>query len=627
MSKDRTKRSSPGARKARPQLFPPFGKATAEETRRFHLLLLLAAVVYCLSLNLVTIGDTDDQLMLTSAISFSETGKFLVPSRFATKEFHGFLFGAATASGEVYSKYPPGYSLVLLLFLPPAALAGKLFGSIGPEIVLSLPSVLALLATMLLIWRASLRLGYGAPVARLLALAYGLGSFAWGYAGTNYNEPYQALCAAAAFYGLLAMQQEPGHWRAYALAGGLALGFGILLRPYFGILAPAMVLGAFFLGHRELGLRGASFRAALFASPALIASAYLLGTNLVIFGSAANFGYKNEFFDTPFLTGFYGLLLGPRKGLLWFFPLAAIVPWSAWKLARSGRAWEVAVLSAATASQIFLISKWWGFESGRAWGDRLILAIVPFVVLLAGGIARSPRARKVAWTLVILGVAVNSLGILVNRMAYELIHQSAAVPRVAGEPRTGQLPGHLWLLAVEAGRPWYRPAESNPLWKKPPWIRKYPQSVPPPYRDAGNPILNPWPLRLSLPETEWKRREYGYQRSLLEVAIMRYEQGNLQRSLALLDRGLALNPRSAEFLAAKGMVLLRGGDTARALGFFDRSIQISPQYDLGLYGRGIIMEATGNYGAARDAYLRLLAAPEGQLDHEEVRERLAKLPK
>ena len=614
-------------KKSRLQLFPSFGKATAEETRRFHLFLLLAAVVYCLTLNSVPIGDTDDQLMLTSAFSFSETGKFLVPSRFATKEFHGFLFGAATASGEVYSKYPPGYSLVLLLFLPPAALAGKLFGSIGPEIVLSLPSILALLAAMLLIWRASLRLGYGAPVARLLVLAYGLGSYAWGYAGTNYNEPYQALCAAAAFYSLLAMQQEPRHWRAYALAGGFALGFGILLRPYFGILAPAMVLGAFFLWHRELGFRGASFRAAFFATPALIASAYLLATNLVIFGNATNFGYKNEFFDTPFLTGLYGLVFGPRKGLLWFFPLAAIVPWSAWKLARSGRLWAVAVLSAATASQILLISKWWGFESGRAWGDRLILAVVPFVVLLAGGIARSPRAKKAAWTLVILGIAINSLGVLINRMAYVLIEQSAGVPRVAGEPRTGQLPGHLWLLAVEAGRPLYGPEENNPLWKNPPWIHKYPQCVPQPYRDAENPILNPWPLRVSLPETKWKRREYGYQRSLLEVAIMRYEQGNLQRSLALIDRGLALHPQSAEFMAAKGMVFLTSGDTPRALGFFDRSIQINPLYDLGLYGRGIIMEAAGNYPAARDAYLRIIAAPEGQLDREEVRNRLAKLPK
>ena len=274
-----------------------------------------------------------------------------------------------------------------------------------------------------------------------------------------------------------------------------------------------------------------------------------------------------------------------------------------------------------------MISKWWGFESGRAWGDRLILAVVPFVVLLAGGIARSARAKKAAWVLLILGIMINSLGVLVDRMAYVLIQQSAGVPWIEREPRTGQLPGHLWLLAVEAGRPFYGSEGNSPLWKKPPWIYKYPEHVTPPYQDAGNPILNPWPLRLSLPETKWKRREYGYQRSLLEIAIMRYEQGNLERALALLDRGLALNPQSAEFLAAKGMVFLTAGDSTRALGFFDRSIQVNPLYDLGLYGRGIIMEAAGNYAAARDAYLRLLAAPEGQLDREEVRNRLAKLPR
>jgi hypothetical protein len=626
MGKDGKRKGKATKGKAARCLLPPFSLADSEERRRFHRLLLLVAVIYCLTFSTVPMGDTDDQLMLTSAFSFTEMGKFLAPSRFATKEFHGFLFGAATSTGEVYSKYPPGYAIVLLVFLPLAGLAARLFGSVGAEVVLSLPSVVALLGTAALVWRASLRLGYGTATARLLALAFALGSFAWGYTGTNYNEPYQALCAAAAFYGLLAALQEPRHWSLYTLTGGFALGYGILLRPYFAILAPVLVLGALAGWLRAVPWRGAFLRATLYAAPALLASLYLLAVNLVLFGNSADFGYRNEAFTTPFLTGLSGLLVNPRKGLIWFFPLTLLVPWSAWRLARDGKRWAVVVLSAACAAQVLLISKWWGFESGRAWGDRLILAIVPFVALLAGGIAHSARARRVAVILVGLGIAVNSLGVLINRIAYVKILASAHLPPAEKQMTTGQLPGHLWLLSVAATGPVLGAEEANPLWKRPPWIGAYPECVPAPHRDAMNPMVNPWPLRLFLPASKWQRKELGYMRSLLEIAIMRYEQKNPQRALELLDRGLALQGSSADFLAAKGMIILTTGDPGRALGYFDRSIQADPNYDLGLYGRGVSMEALGNYGAARESYQRLLAAPPGMLDRKEVQMRLDKLP-
>jgi hypothetical protein len=609
------------------RLLPPFSLAKGDELRRFHRLLLLVAVIYCLTFSSVPMGDTDDQLMLTSAFSFTEMGKFLAPSRFATKEFHGFFFGAATAAGEVYSKYPPGYSLVLIVFLPLAGMAARLFGSVGAEVALSFPSIVALLGTAALIWRASLRLGYGAATARLLALAFSLGSYAWGYTGTNYNEPYQALCAAAAFYCLLAALQEPRYWGIYTLIGGFALGYGILLRPYFAVLAPVLVLGALAGWLRELPLRKAFLRATLYAVPALLASLYSLAVNLVLFGNSTDFGYRNEAFSAPFFTGLSGLLVNPRKGLIWFFPLTVLVPWSAWLLAQKGKQWAVFVLSAACAAQILLISKWWGFESGRAWGDRLILAIVPYVALLAGGLVHSARARKVAIILVGLGIAVNSPGVLINRIAYEEILAGANLPPGFHRITTGQLPGHFWLLGVAATAPVLGTEEANPLWKRPPWIVACPGCVPAPHRDAMNPIVNPWPLRLALPASKWRRKENGYLRSLLEIAIMRYEQKNLPRALELLDRGLALEGRSAHFLAAKGMIFLTTGDPGRALGFFDRSIQADPDHDLGLYGRGVSMEALGNYGAARESYERLLAAPPGTLDRKEVQSRLEKLPK
>ena len=68
-------------------------------------------------------------------------------------------------------------------------------------------------------------------------------------------------------------------------------------------------------------------------------------------------------------------------------------------------------------------------------------------------------------------------------------------------------------------------------------------------------------------------------------------------------------------------------DLSRALHFFDRSLQSDPGYDMGLYGRGLVLEALGNTAAAREAYARLLASPSNTLDVREIRSRLERLPK
>jgi hypothetical protein len=253
--------------------------------------------------------------------------------------------------------------------------------------------------------------------------------------------------------------------------------------------------------------------------------------------------------------------------------------------------------------------------------------VLPFVVLLAGSLALSRTARRTAWALVILGIAKNSLGVLINRMAFEKIAISAKLPRRAHLASSGQLPGHLWLLCVSATTPVSGHEESSPFWKSPPWIGYYPQCVPPPYRDSQDPIWNPWPVRVSLPAAKWTRKENGYMRGLLELAIMRIELRNPRRALELLDRGLALNGRSPEFLAAKGMVFLTQGDVAGAFAYFDRSVQADPEYDLGLFGKGLSLEAMGNNAAARESYLRVLAAPQGTLDKKEVQARMDRLPR
>jgi len=621
MSKTRKRKASKSERR----LLPAFSLAHGEENRQFRKFLLILFVIYCLSFSTVPFTDTDDQLMLTSAAGFLEMGKFVAPSRFAAKDFGGFQFGKASASGAVYSKYPFGYPLILVLFLPLAGILNHAFGPVAAEVVLSFPSALLLIATTIIVWRSSLRLGLGLWTARLLALAFGLGSFAWGFVGTNYSEPAQAFMAAAAFYCLLAARQEPTFWKIYTLIGGAALGYGILVRPVFALIAPILVLGALLGWLKSYPLKAALFRSALYALPGLIASGYMLVTNLVLFGSAADFGYGSESFDAPGFEGIVGLLIGLDKGILWYFPLFLAVPFGAWRLAKRDQSWAAAVLSAALLVHLIVISKWWGWSGGWAWGPRLLLPILPFAVLLSGGIISSLSTRRAATALVILGIGLNSLGITINRRAFGIIRSSSNVPVSSGNTYAAYLPGHLWLFCFGISDIFTRDSFEKPLWKSPPWILAHPENMPPPYRNAKHPFWNPWPIRQFLPQTVWRRGETGYMRSLLEMAIMRYEGGATRRALALLDRGLRMDERNTEFAAAKGMVYYSAGNAKEALRYFDQSIRFDPMYELGYYGRGLLMEALGNTDEARQAYTRLLQTPARTLNRKAVQERLEKL--
>src|SRR5262245_34534154 len=239
------------ARKKR-RFLPLFVAAGSRDKRNLYVLLAAVVTVYCLTFSSVPITNIDDQLMLTSAVSLVETGELAAPSRFATEKIGGQFFGKQGESGEVYTKYPPGYPLILALYLPLVRLMATGFGSLASEIMLCFPSVLALAATAVILWRAALRLGLGSENAWWPALGFALGSFAWPYAGINWSEPYQALLIAASFYCLLAARQEEAYWRRYVLLGGCALGYVILIKATLAILAPVLVLGAAALWRRRL---------------------------------------------------------------------------------------------------------------------------------------------------------------------------------------------------------------------------------------------------------------------------------------------------------------------------------------------------------------------------------------
>ncbi len=75
--------------------------------------------------------------------------------------------------------------------------------------------------------------------------------------------------------------------------------------------------------------------------PLAIAAAITVAYNLVRFGDALEFGYKEPVdpgFTTPLWEGARGLLLSPEKSIVLFAPAVVLVPFALAALWRAGRA-------------------------------------------------------------------------------------------------------------------------------------------------------------------------------------------------------------------------------------------------------------------------------------------------
>jgi 4-amino-4-deoxy-L-arabinose transferase-like glycosyltransferase len=594
----------------------------------FRTILVCVCVVYLIGAAAEPISTIDDQVMLTAAMNLVQNGKLTLPQRFAEQGSGRAMFGRATASGEVYVKYPPGYPVLLAIFLAPARAAGLLFGSLAADLVLCLPSILALLATALLLWLSCIRMGFSPAAANIAASGFAVGSYAWPYAGVNFSEPLQTLCVTAAFFCLVSAWNDEPRWRKYFLAGGLALGYGVLVKSSLGLIMPAMALGALWGWWKKVPVKDAFLRVSLFAAPSVLAGIYLLLVNSFMFGSASDFGYSGETFRASASHGFLALTAGWDKGMLWFAPLTILVPLGIWRLRNHPLRWAAASLVVSSAAYYVLISRWYGYRGGNCWGPRLLMPVLPLLMVLAAGALYSVWARRLGVALVVLGIGVNTLGVLINYQAYYIAVASAPGKPDWNEAGYSQIRGHLWLARVMAasGSP-SRIDDTSAPWTRPPWIEHHPEAIPARYTRFEEPLPNPWPLRLTL-EKPWKRRaDLWYLRSLMEVAMMKYQDGDFSGALKLMESGLRIDPEYEPLVAAEGLVYYSLRQLPRALARFERSVALNPEYELGWFGRGICLESAGNREGAAASYEALLKVPLRSLNRKDIEQRLANLGK
>jgi hypothetical protein len=331
--------------------------------------------------------------------------------------------------GRYYSDKLPGFSIlatvpyalarqVLRLPAHPLNVRGDSFPYWPADywVTLGTSGLLTALAGVVLTGLAR-DLGCGPRRAGLVALAYGLGMPAYAYATLGYGHQASAFALLASFALL---------WRTGAPRPGLRAGLAGFLAAYAAVIElqvgpVAAVLGLYLLGQVVGGWRKPSALGD-FAVGAALPTLFLLGYNQLAFGSPWDMGYFHHttkiFADVhsarnplglnrPEPSRALALLWGRHRGLLFYAPVVALVPFGLVALL-ARRTWGVALVSSAAMAAVFAVNlsypQWTG---GWSTGPRLLVPLLPFAMLpVAGLLARGGTWATVTAALLALGGGV-----------------------------------------------------------------------------------------------------------------------------------------------------------------------------------------------------------------------------
>lgn len=431
----------------------------------------------------------------------------------------------------------------------------------------------------------------GTSLAVLLA---GLGSPLGAYATSDYSEPLQAAAlggALALAFGA-ARETAPGASARLAAAAGFSAGLAVLLKSSLVAVAPILLLPL----AAPSTLRGRRLLATTLGSSVPMAAWLVL--EIARFGAPFS-GYGGEGFSHPVFDGLWRLLVGPNRGLLLFFPAAALAGVALLRDLRGGadaprRLAAAASLAAATVLLV-TAATWWAWHGAGGWGPRLLVPAVPLLApwaaLVAADLPDRPR-RLVAG----LSIALNLPPLLLHPSLVDTYvanlrrpaltrELERRVPAISIEPNDGGVPSvppDQVLATVAAAaphvvHPWYfaaslagTPEAVAARLARPPWYDRRP--------DLG-PRLVPFPKELAAllaPPPRWgffgRSFLHGvndpscgsvYLQSLAEQVLRAHETGRFEEGLVLADRLLSLRPgEEGDALFVESLRLLGRFDTA-----------------------------------------------------------------
>jgi len=394
--------------------------------------------------------SSDGEVMFQTTAALVERGTLALPPDPGLPQI------VAGRDGRYYSKYDPGLPLLAVPFF----VAGDRLAAINHAHRTTIAAISTLLLSALaaagaLTALAALveRLAPGrAGRALLVVLSAGLATPLWWYGRVLFPEAALA-CALTLAVWLVA---RGGESRRGLLCAGAALGAGMLVRASLAIYA--LPLGWLVLSphprspcmereQAERGEAGGEVNKALstrashdghartarlvwLLAGVLPFAVALLAHNALRFGDALATGYAGEAFSTPPWTGIGGLLLSPGKGV-WLYAPPLLLSAALWPRFRRAYPPLGEFLALAWVVALLFYGTWWAWDGGWGWGPRLLVPLLPLSCLPLLALPARRGWWAAALCALMLGAAVNVLGILSDPVA----HYADAATRCADPAR------------------------------------------------------------------------------------------------------------------------------------------------------------------------------------------------
>jgi hypothetical protein len=326
-------------------------------------------------------------------------------------------------------------SLFLSAVAVPFYYAATIF-SISPiSLVAILVNSLIISLTSLLIFCFSLEIYDSKKIAFILSLIFGLCSFVWPYITSLWPQPLQALCIiASAFFiymslhhhfSFICQYSRPKNKGIYfAGLGGLFLGLSVFAHPTSAIVIPGFIVYSIFSMK--------SNRKSLYSFLILLGIIlFFVGfVNYWRFGSFTEFGYGyyGSLSAHAGWEGLIGLLVSPGFGLIFYFPIAILLPLALKHMYRKDKGLFF------LATYIIFVNWFWvgtlsygegsrDWSGATAWGPRYLIPVLPFITIVFGSLLLQLKKKLALKKMIFLklsiiilciaGFYVNLLGILV----------------------------------------------------------------------------------------------------------------------------------------------------------------------------------------------------------------------
>lgn len=364
-------------------------------------------------------------------VSSDETSTFLTIESIVR---HGSLDiplnspNAAIFNEKAYTWYEPGIILAglplyllgyaTLHILPLSGSQGELF----LRAIVSCTSAFVAGWLAVLFYSLCRRFRLNVKQALLASLILVFSTFLFPYFKSFMREPLLALCLLGGVSGVLTPAVTPGR-RWPLVSAGLFLGYGVLTKTAFVInVVPILIYlaGTLYDDHKQ-PMRQKVIDLLAFGAPILVVGVGGIALyNFLRFGDPLNLGYSGgTTFTTPLLTGLFGLLLSPGKGLAWFAPVLLLLPWAFmpfWKEHRK----EAGCIAGIVVLNLLLYGLYTAWGGDGSWGPRYLAPLLPILLLpVVLSLARAGRGvRRIAVGLMIAGVAVQFGGTAVYAGSY-----------------------------------------------------------------------------------------------------------------------------------------------------------------------------------------------------------------